>query len=152
MKHSIHIYCDGSCIGNPGIGSSAALIVYKSNIINIITKNKIYATNNQMELQAAIISLLYIKNQKIYLYSDSIYLINGIKQWLLNWKYNNFTNTNKKPIKNQSMWLTLYNLNNNNIVIWRWIKAHCGNINNEKINTIAKTSACTTKHFINIKY
>ena len=63
------IYTDGSCIGNPGLGGWAAIILNgtKQDIISGRKKN---TTNNQMELMAAIKALVFLKkktkNQNLY--------------------------------------------------------------------------------------
>ena len=58
----IKIYTDGSCIGNPGSGGWAAIII-NGDKQNIISGRKKNTTNNQMELMAAIKALM-IFNQK----------------------------------------------------------------------------------------
>lgn len=58
---NIDIYCDGACSGNPWIGGRWAVIIY-DDIIKQICWNQQNTTNNQMELQAVIKSISYIKN------------------------------------------------------------------------------------------
>ena len=85
----IKIYSDGSCIGNPGPGGWAAIILEKNKKKEIFGGEKI-TTNNRMELTAVIKALNLIKNEsKISIYSDSKYIINGITIWMKNWKKNN---------------------------------------------------------------
>ena len=57
----IKIYTDGSCIGNPGKGGWAAIILNDGKKIEI-KGNKKDTTNNQMELLAPIqaLSLIHI--------------------------------------------------------------------------------------------
>ena len=52
----IKIYTDGSCIGNPGNGGWAAIIMNGENKIQIKGSKK-NTTNNQMELLAPIQAL-----------------------------------------------------------------------------------------------
>ena len=54
----IKIYTDGSCIGNPGSGGWAAIIL-NGDKKNIISGKKKNTTNNQMELMAAIKALVF---------------------------------------------------------------------------------------------
>ena len=65
----IKIYTDGSCIGNPGPGGWAAIIL-NGDKQDIISGRKKNTTNNQMELMAAIKALLFFskktKNQNLY--------------------------------------------------------------------------------------
>ena len=60
----IKIYTDGSCIGNPGNGGWAAIIIENGNKTRIKGSKK-DTTNNQMELLAPIKALKKIKNTTI---------------------------------------------------------------------------------------
>ena len=55
----IKVYTDGSCLGNPGNGGWAFLIINK-NDISYRAGFKRNATNNQMELMAAIKALEFL--------------------------------------------------------------------------------------------
>ena len=58
----IKIYTDGSCIGNPGPGGWAAIIL-NGDKQDIISGRKKNTTNNQMELMAAIKALVFLKKK-----------------------------------------------------------------------------------------
>ena len=80
----IKIYTDGSCIGNPGAGGWAAIILDDKNE-KIISGNKNNTTNNQMELLAIqksfeVLAKKNIQNYKIVIKSDSKYFIDGIEK------------------------------------------------------------------------
>ena len=79
------IYTDGACSGNPGPGGWGAIIIdEKKNQINLSGKKKL-TTNNRMELTAPIMALKKIKkNSEVIIYTDSIYLKNGITIWIKN--------------------------------------------------------------------
>ena len=137
----ITIYTDGSSLGNPGSGGWAALLIYneKQKTINGSCKN---ATNNQMELTAAIKGLEALKEKcEIELYTDSQYVKKGITQWIYNWKKNNWYSSSKNPVKNSDLWQKLDILNNKHIVNWHWVKAHNGNKLNELVDQLAQNSA-----------
>ena len=54
-----------------------------------------------MELIASIEALKYIKTKsKINLFTDSKYIIDGIKVWIKNWKLNNWKTKTNKDVKN----------------------------------------------------
>ena len=53
----IRIYTDGSCLGNPGAGGWAAVIVDEQNYCEEIFGGAEHTTNNRMELTAAIPAL-----------------------------------------------------------------------------------------------
>ncbi len=136
------IYTDGSCLGNPGAGGWAALLIYGDNRKEI-TGGERHTTNNRMELTAAIEALSAIKKSDIViiLYSDSRYVIDGITKWCLDWEKRNWKTSQKKPIKNKDLWETLNKLNKTYTVQWQWIKAHTDNIENNRVDELAHQSA-----------
>ena len=102
------IYTDGACSGNPGPGGWGAVIFENEKKQNNISGSVKNTTNNRMELLAAIMALKYVKNNsEIIIYTDSTYVKNGITEWVLKWKKNDWKNTKKKPVKNKDLWLKL---------------------------------------------
>jgi len=136
MKY--RIYTDGACSGNPGPGGWGAVIFdQKDNQKNISGSEK-NTTNNRMELMAAIMALKKIKtNSEIIIYTDSIYVKNGITEWIIKWKDSGWKNSNKKPVKNKDLWVKLDNLCKKNTVNWRWVKAHSTNKYNNLADKLA---------------
>ena len=135
------IYTDGACSGNPGPGGWGAVILSEEkNETNISGKEK-STTNNRMELMAPIMALRKIKKaSKIIVYTDSIYLKNGITTWIKNWEKNGWKSANKKPVKNKDLWVTLNKLSKVHVIDWKWIKAHAGNKYNEIADKLATTA------------
>jgi ribonuclease HI len=135
------VYTDGSCLGNPGRGGWAAVII-KNNKEIIIFGSEKNSTNNRMELTAAINALLKTKeSKKIKIYTDSKYLKDGIEKWINNWKNNNWKNANKKNVKNKDLWTKLDALINKKQISWEWVKAHSINEYNNKVDILAKKAA-----------
>ena len=132
MKYKI--YTDGACSGNPGPGGWGAVIFdQKDNQKNISGSEK-NTTNNRMELLAAIMALKKVKaNSEITIYTDSIYVKNGITEWIIKWKENGWKNANKKPVKNKDLWVKLDSLCQKNEINWKWVKGHSTN----KYNNVA---------------
>ena len=132
------IYTDGACSGNPGPGGWGAVILSEEkNEINIFGKEK-STTNNRMELMAPIMALEKIKKaSKITIYTDSTYLKNGITIWIKNWEKNGWMSANKKPVKNKDLWVTLNKLTKEQVINWKWVKAHAGNKYNEIADKLA---------------
>ena len=137
----IKIYTDGSCIGNPGPGGWAAIILMgaKQNVISGRKKN---TTNNQMELMAAIRALVFFtKKQKIKIYTDSNYVKEGITNWIKIWGKNNWKTANKKKVKNVELWKKLNILSNFHDIEWKWVKAHSGDPMNNMVDKLARKAA-----------
>ena len=79
----IDIYTDGSCLGNPGPGGWAAIIV-EGGVKRNLSGGAPGTTNNRMELSAAIEGLEAVpKNAVVTVHSDSQYLVNTMTR---NWK------------------------------------------------------------------
>ena len=137
----IKIYTDGSCIGNPGNGGWAAIII-KDGKKTQIKGSKKNTTNNQMELLAPIKALQKVpKGSKVQIFTDSKYLKLGITEWIHNWKKNGWKTSKKKKVKNIEFWTELDLLSNEFEIKWNWIKAHStDNLNNE-VDLIAREAA-----------
>ena len=137
----IKIYTDGSCLQNPGDGGWAA-IISKDGENKEISGSEKDTTNNRMELSAPINALKEMKsNEQIEIYTDSQYVKLGITKWINKWIVNNWKTSKKKDVKNKDLWIELYNLNKSLDVKWNWVKAHAGNIMNEKVDLLAKKAA-----------
>ena len=139
------IYTDGACIGNPGPGGWAAIILTEKDRKEIFGGEKL-TTNNRMELTAAIKALEYCtKNEgtqlslkKIVIYTDSIYVKEGITVWINTWEKNNWKTADKKNVKNVDLWKKLKKLTQSNQVEWNWIKGHSENPMNDLADKLAK--------------
>ena len=132
------IYTDGACSGNPGPGGWGAVILNEEKNDTNISGKEQSTTNNRMELMAPIMALKKIKKaSKIIIYTDSIYLKNGITIWIKNWEKNGWKSTNKKPVKNKDLWVMLNELSREHVIDWKWVKAHAGNKYNEIADKLA---------------
>ena len=138
MMKKVTIYTDGACSGNPGAGGWGAILFYKD------TKREISgysenATNNQMELTAAIKALDKLKQPcEVELYSDSAYLINAFNEdWITKWQMNGFRNANKKPVQNVELWQQLIEFNNTHKITWIKVKGHADNEYNNRCDQLA---------------
>ncbi len=137
----IKIYTDGSCLGNPGNGGWAAIII-KNGKKTKIKGSKKNTTNNQMELMAPIKALKKIsKGTKVQIFTDSKYVKSGITEWIHNWKKNGWKTANKQPVKNKELWEKLDLLTNEFEISWNWVKAHSTNKLNNEVDLIAKEAA-----------
>ena len=137
----IKIYTDGSCLGNPGKGGWAAIILIEEKKIKIKGGKK-NTTNNQMELMAPIQALKKIPaGKKVEIYTDSKYVKMGITEWIKNWKKNNWKTSSKKKVKNIEFWKELDGLTEKHQIKWSWVKGHSGNTYNEEVDQLAREAA-----------
>ena len=139
----IKIYCDGSCLGNPGPGGWCAILQHPtSNVEKILKGGAPHTTNNQMELTAALMALDAVtRDVAIEIYTDSQYLQKGIGEWSKKWLQNGFKTTDKKPIKNQDLWRALLAHRHLPRVSFHWVKGHAGHPENERADSIARAQA-----------
>jgi len=137
----IKIYTDGSCIGNPGKGGWAAIIITDKEK-KIISGKQDTATNNQMELLAPIKALKEISiKSKIEIFTDSQYVKTGITEWIINWKKNGWRTANKKDVLNKDLWITLDKETERHEVKWSWVKGHSQDTLNNEVDELAREAA-----------
>jgi len=138
---AIEMYTDGSCLGNPGPGGWAAMLVYKGKT-KMLTGTETDTTNNRMELMAVIAGLSHLKGPcEIALFTDSKYVMDGACQWMPNWKAKNWKNSKKEPVKNQDLWQRLDAAMEQHQINWHWVKGHAGHPQNEAVDVAARTAA-----------
>lgn len=139
MTPRVEIFTDGACSGNPGIGGWGALLRHK-NAQKELSGGELETTNNRMELTAVIEALKALKTKcNITLYTDSKYVMNGITEWLENWKKNGWKTAHKKnEVKNIDLWQILDELIQNHEIRWVWVKGHAGHTENERVDTLAR--------------
>ena len=137
MEKYIYIYTDGACRGNPGPGGWGALLKYE-NHIKEIKGGSLLTTNNIMELTAVIESLNQLKfKSKVVVTTDSTYVKNGITTWIHNWKLKGWKTASKKPVKNKELWMKLDALSSKHDILWKWVKGHSGNPDNDRADFLA---------------
>ena len=137
----IKIYTDGSCLGNPGNGGWAAIIIDDNKKIQIKGSKK-DTTNNQMELLAPIKALKKIpKGSSVQIFTDSRYVKSGITEWIHNWKKNGWKTASKQPVKNKDLWTELDQMTNEFQIKWSWVKGHSTDVLNNEVDLIAREAA-----------
>lgn len=138
----VEIYTDGACSGNPGAGGWGALLRC-GETEKELSGGESETTNNRMELTAVIKALQVLKREcEVMLYTDSKYVMDGVNQWMPNWKKNNWRTTNKKSeVKNIDLWLELDKLLPLHKIKWNWVKGHNGHPENERVDKLARDEA-----------
>jgi ribonuclease HI len=135
---NVKIFTDGACSGNPGAGGWGA-ILRAGNRERELAGGEAATTNNRMELMAAIAALEALKRPAVVtLYTDSIYLKDGITRWLPQWKKRGWRTADKKPVKNVDLWQRLEAAASAHRIDWQWVKGHDGHAENERADQLAR--------------
>lgn len=139
---AIEVFTDGACSGNPGAGGWGVILRY-GEIEKELSGGEENTTNNRMELTAVIEALKALKKEcDITIYTDSRYVIDGVQEWMPNWKLNGWKTTNKKsPVKNVELWQILDSLLSKHKIKWVWVKGHNGHPENERVDKLARDEA-----------
>ena len=137
MKNQIEIFTDGACRGNPGPGGWGVLLRYQGKE-RTLHGGEVETTNNRMELMAAIVGLESLKEPfSVTLTTDSKYVMNGITDWIENWKKKAWKTAAKKPVKNEDLWRRLDEVSQQHEINWQWVKGHSGHRENELVDALA---------------
>jgi ribonuclease HI len=142
-RAEVEIFTDGACSGNPGPGGWGAILRIKNaeggNRERELSGGDPATTNNRMELMAAIQGLEALKRPcRVRLFTDSIYVRDGVTKWIHGWKKNGWRTADKKPVKNVELWQRLDAARAPHHVDWIWVKGHSGHAENERADQIAR--------------
>ena len=136
----IHIYTDGSALGNPGPGGYGIIIEWVGKgYIKEFSRGFKYTTNNRMELWAVIDGLEKLKKKPmdVLVISDSKYVIEAVdKKWVFGWQKKNF-----KGKKNPDLWKRFLKIYPQHNVQFQWVKGHNDHPQNERCDQLAVTAA-----------
>jgi ribonuclease HI len=142
----IQIYTDGACRGNPGPGGWAALLM-QGEQHKELSGSEPHTTNNRMELTAVIRALEALKRPvSAQLYTDSQYVMRGLKEWLPAWKARGWRTADRKPVKNQDLWQRLEELAAQHRLEWHWVPGHAGVEGNERVDRLANEAIDAMQH------
>lgn len=141
----LKIWTDGSCLGNPGPGGWAFLATDGKNVAER-SGAEANTTNNRMELMAVLRALTAAhRHPEVEIHTDSQYVKNGMMTWVKNWKRNNWRTADKKPVKNQDLWMALDQAAAQIKIHWVWVKGHAGTPENERVDELARGAACAIR-------
>ena len=137
MTPEVTIFTDGACSGNPGPGGWGAILISGAHEREICGGEPA-TTNNRMELMAAIGGLGALKRRcAVKLYTDSKYVLQGITEWLPNWKARGWRTAAREPVKNQDLWQLLDAAVQLQDIEWHWVRGHSGHEGNEYVDQLA---------------
>jgi ribonuclease HI len=72
----------------------------------------------------------------IHIFTDSMYVKNGISGWIGNWKKRGWKTAAKKPVMNLDLWQRLDALCSELGPHFEWVEGHAGNPDNERCDTL----------------
>jgi ribonuclease HI len=144
-RERIELYTDGACSGNPGPGGWGALLRFRG-VEKELSGGENPTTNNRMELMAAIEGLKALKRPSaIRVWTDSVYVRDGITKWVHGWKRSGWKTADKKSVKNVDLWQALLAAAAPHDIEWRWIKGHAGHVDNERADALARGAIAATR-------
>ncbi len=134
------VYTDGGCWGNPGPGGWACIVRVPGKEI-VASGGGSSTTNNRMELTAVIEGIRAAKEagaETADISTDSRYVQQGITAWIHTWKKNGWRTANKKPVKNQDLWIALDSETEGVFIRWAWVAGHAGHEENERCHDLVQ--------------
>ena len=145
MTRRVTAYTDGACSGNPGPGGWGVILSWDGHTKDLCG-GELLTTNNRMELMAAIVAMETLKRPcDIDVYTDSVYVRDGVTGWIHGWKRNGWMTAAKKPVKNVELWQRLDAAAARHNVEWHWVKGHAGHDLNERADELARAGMAPFK-------
>jgi len=138
----VDIYTDGACLGNPGPGGWAAVLIYGEHKKEI-SGGEVMSTNQRMELRAAIEALGALKRPcSVRIHSDSAYLVNAFRLgWVDRWRTSGWKTQSKTDVENRDLWERLIELVSKHEVSWVKVKGHADDEINNRCDELARAEA-----------
>ena len=143
-------YTDGACSGNPGPGGWGTILIARDGDAEVkkreLNGGAALTTNNQMELMAAISALEALERPSaLTVVTDSVYVKDGITNWIFGWKKKGWKTAANKPVKNEELWKRLDAATVRHDVTWEWVKGHVGHPENERADELARAGMAPYK-------
>jgi ribonuclease HI len=137
----VHIYCDGACSPNPGIGGWGSILISPAHghARRELSGAEPDTTNNRMELTAALMALRALKAPcQVQLFTDSQYVRNAFEEkWLEKWQRTGWRTASRQPVQNADLWQALLEQARVHQVSWNWVRGHSGHEENERADALA---------------
>jgi ribonuclease HI len=135
----VELFTDGACSGNPGPGGWAFILRHPGTGKEMEASGaEELTTNNRMELRAVIEGLSVLKRRSaVELYSDSLYVLKGLEEWMPAWKAKGWRTSGKKPVKNLDLWQGLDRLMAGHDIRFHWVRGHSEHPENERADRLA---------------
>lgn len=146
MSDQIVVFTDGASKGNPGPGGWGAIIVSPDGNVTELGGGSPATTNNKMELTGAIEAFSHLNgvDGRVAVYTDSTYVIQGIREWIHNWKRRGWKTATGSDVMNRELWQELSELTTRRgprAISWHYVRGHVGTPGNERCDRIADAFA-----------
>ena len=139
------VFTDGAAKGNPGPGGWGAIVVTADGRVRELGGGSRHTTNNRMELTAPIQALAHLESLscRVAIYTDSTYVIRGIKEWVPSWRRRGWRTMEGKDVLNRELWEHLWDLvqGRGGGMEWHYVRGHVGIPGNERVDEIATAYA-----------
>ena len=145
-EQQIVVFTDGASKGNPGPGGWGVIIVMPDGHVTELGGGAAVATNNKMELTGAIEALSRLRGTggPVSIYTDSTYVIQGIRAWVQGWKRRGWKTAAGGDVLNRDLWERLDSLASSRGprgIAWHYVRGHVGIPGNERVDEIADSFA-----------
>lgn len=141
MDRAVHVFTDGSALGNPGPGGWAAVLIHRNEIWEMSGSSP-WTTISEMELLAAVEALRLVPaGALVQLYSDSELLIHGMRFYVGRWEQRGWCNSRGMELQHQELWRELLEMNERMNIRWRWIRGHSGHPVQTRADALAYRAA-----------
>lgn len=124
--------------------------MYPDGAVKELGESRSETTNNRMELLGALkglqslaISSVSGEPLKVWMLTDSTYVIRGITEWIFGWMKRGWRNSQNEPVKNQDLWQALFEevrskeKSHTLKLEWKYLRGHSGTPGNERCDEIA---------------
>lgn len=135
-------YTAGSCKPNPGPAGCAYLLYAPDGTKIEKVRISLDTTNNIAEMTAVIDALKATpKGAAITIVLTSNYIKQGVEEHLAGWIEREWRKSNGKEVRNKEKWGEVSALLETRQVTFRKVKAHTGDPDNERVDTLAVEAA-----------
>jgi ribonuclease HI len=146
QQSDIVVFTDGAAKRNPGPGGWGVVIVTPDGHVTELGGGAALTTNNKMELTGAIRALTRLAETpgRLSVYTDSTYVIQGIEQWVHNWRRRGWKTATGGDVLNRELWEELSALTAARplrSIAWHYVRGHIGIPGNERVDAIADAFA-----------
>ncbi|XP_042189653.1 ribonuclease H1 isoform X2 [Callorhinchus milii] len=143
---AVVVYTDGCCTCNGRKRSRAGIGVYwgYAHPLNLSERLSGRQTNQRAEIVAACRAIEQAKEQnieKLVIFTDSMFTINGITKWIKSWKNKDWKLSTGGPVINREDFERLDKLTSDINIDWMHVPGHAGFTGNEAADVLAKEGA-----------